>query len=234
MRMLLLAVTHLLFCALASAAPGAKEPRRASLLHGATSDGMQECFAPFLHRQVEYHLEANAAWGFGSHVAKDSTNVSATVLVSTQLAAGRDKLYWVHTLEVVRLWRTKSYAAAGSPQTVTASMPDDSARFRIRILQRECNSLDDIIHSPDVSPQEVDFARGLASMIVFALPSGTDLGESIRHDDSRHGHRTALLSIHRVKDFGQYVTHVTRVVNETRSSIFLDNGNTVPLRDEIA
>jgi len=175
-RMLLIAVAHLLLCALASAAPGAKEPRRASLLHGATSDGMQECFAPFLHRQVEYHLEANAAWGFGSHVAKDSTNVSATVLVSTQLAAGRDKLSWVHTLEVVRLWRTKSYAAAGSPQTVTASMPDDSARFRIRIFQRECNALDDIIHSPDVSPQEVDFARGLANMIVFALPSGTDLG----------------------------------------------------------
>ena len=232
MRLLLsaLAVALLLLCTLVSAATGTKERRRASLLSGASSDGMQECFAPFLHQQVEYRLESNTTWGFGSHVATDS--MSATVLVSTQLAGGH-KLSWVHSLEVMQIRRKKAYGAEESPRTATASMSDDSDRFRIRIVQRECNAMDDIIHSADVSVEEEDFARGLANMIIFALPSDTVLGETIWHDDSLHGHRTALLSIYRVKDLSKYVTHVTRLVNETRRPIFLANGNTAPFRYEI-
>ena len=56
-----------LLLVLAPSAGGANqhERRTATLLYGVPSDGFQSCFAPFLHRQVEYQLNANAAWGFG-------------------------------------------------------------------------------------------------------------------------------------------------------------------------
>ena len=57
-----------LLLVLAPSAGGANqhERRTATLLYGVPSDGFQSCFAPFLHRQVEYQLNANAAWGFGT------------------------------------------------------------------------------------------------------------------------------------------------------------------------
>ena len=241
-----------LLLVLAPSAGGANqhERRTATLLYGVPSDGFQSCFAPFLHRQVEYQLNANAAWGFGNHATKHSTaNVSAIVRVSTQLgsAGSKETVFWVHTLEVVRMWSTKSYADNGSPQTQTQSNPRESPRFRVRIVQRECSKFSDIIHSPHVSAEELKFAHGLAPMILFSLPSADDV-ESEIHQEGPHGPRPALFSIHRVRNpnalksddrqkRGQthmYVTHVKSLVNETKAPIRLSDGTAVPLRDEIS
>ena len=227
--------------------PTARE-RRTLVLPG--SGGLRSCFAPFLNRQVEYRVDANAVWGFGKHVVKESTaNVSANVIVSTQLTStGQEKSYWIHTLEVVRVWSTKSYAGQGAPQTETESMPVQSARFLVRIVQTQCDRLGDIIHSPDVSPEKLAFARGLASIILLTLPSGadTDFEEEVLHDGP-NGPRPALLSIHRRQpsalrdhsdsdnDAQNFVTHVTRLLNESEAPIVLhEDGSEVPLRDEIS
>jgi len=129
---------------------------------------------------------------------------------------------------------SKSYAGHGSPQTVTSLTPVTAGQFRVRIVQTDCNRFDDIIHNAHVSPQELDFARGLASMIVFALPSDdARFRATIQHATGLHGQR-ALLSINRVTILGKHVTHVKRLTNETRSPLFLEDRNAAPLRDEIS
>jgi hypothetical protein len=240
LKPLALVLLSLLF-AYSAGIPTARE-RRTLALPG--SGGVRSCFAPFLNRQVEYTVNANAVWGFGNHVVKESTaNVSANVLVSTQLASREKTSYWVHTLEVVRIWTTKSYAGQGSPRTETESMPVQSSFFRVRIVQTQCDRLGDIIHSPDVSPEMLEFARGLVSIILLTLPSGadTDFEEEVLHDGP-NGPRPALLSIHRDRqpsalrdDEQNFVTHVTRLLNESKAPIVLhEDGSEVPLRDEIS
>ena len=231
--LLVLCASQLVLQCVHSAGSSSAFSRRASLLSGAASEGLQRCFAPFLHRRVEYRLEANAAWGFGHH---DSTvGVSATVLVSTELAGETKNALpaWVHTLDIMGMVHSKSYAGHGSPQTVTSLTPVNAGQFRVRIVQTDCNRFDDIIHSPRVSPQELDFARGLVSMIVFALPSDDARFRAQILQAGLHGPR-ALLSINRDTDLGKRVTHVKRLINETRSSLSLEDKDAAPLRDEIS
>jgi hypothetical protein len=210
--------------------------RRASLLFGDPSDGIRSCFAPFLNRLVEYRLDANAQWGFGTHIVPESAvNISATIMVSTQrVGTSKENFYWVHTLEVVSIWQTKSYAKQGSAATETGSMPVESPRFHVRMVQTECDKIDHIIHRPDVSAQALDLARGLPSIILLAIPSEVDYEADVRHQ-SLHGPSSALWSIRRIlrhDSASQHMTHVKRFVNDTRAPLRLRDGLTLPLRDE--
>jgi len=231
--LLVLCAFQLVLQCVHSASSSSAFSRRASLLSGAASEGLQRCFAPFLHRRVEYRLEANAAWGFGH---RDSTvGVSATVLVSTEVAGETKNALpaWVHTLDIERMWHSKSYASHGSPQTVTSSIPVNAGQFRVRIVQTDCNRFDDIIHSLHVSPQELDFARNLVWMIVFALPSEDAHLRVTIQENGLHGPRS-LLSINHVTDLGKQVTQVKRLINVTRSPLVLEDKHAIPLRDEIS
>ena len=212
--------------------------RRAVTLVGKSPDGLHTCFAPFLDRQVEYRLVANAMWGFGAHVISDSTaNISATVLVSTERgSACKAQSCWVHTIGVLNIRQVKSYAMHGSPETQTESMPSESAGFRVRFLQTQCDDLDEIWHSPGVTPQALDFARGLSSMILFALPSEEPFEKIVRREGP-NGASPTRLSVRRrphPQPGKGHVTHVHKSVNESKAPIRLDNGQTVHLRNEVS
>ena len=214
--------------------------RRALTLAGKSPDGVHSCFAPFLDRQVEYRLVANAMWGFGAHAIPDSTaNISATVLVSTELGSAchfEEQSCWMHTISVINIRHVTSYAMHGSPETITESMPSESAGFRVQIVQSECDKFDYILHSPDLSQQALDFARGVSSMILFALPSLEPFEKIVRHE-GLHGDSPALLSVRRRLHPQQgkgHVTHVQKKLNETKAPIRLDDGQTVHLRNEIS
>jgi len=213
--------------------------RRAMTLAGKSPDGLHTCFAPFLDRQVEYRLLANAMWGFGAHVIPDSTaNISATVLVSTELGSACKKAQpcWVHTIGVLNVRHVKSYAMHGSSETQTESMPSESAGFRVRFLQTSCDNFDEILHSPGLTPQALDFARGLSSMILLVLPSEAPFEKIVRHE-GQNGAIPTRLSVRRRPhpQPGQgHVTHVHKSVNESKAPIRLDNGQTVHLRNEVS
>ena len=215
---------------------GDQHRRAASRLLEA-SDGSGSCFAPFLGRRVEYRLNAAAAWGFGKHTVSDRTaNISAVVHVSSQLAGAREsKPHWLHAIEVEGISQSKTYAKRGAPQTATASMPLESARFRVLITQRDCGRFDDIHYDPTVPPAALEIARGLALMIPLALPSQAEVEAVIEYTDF-HGASPALLSIRRQAHAnhlsGNYTTRMRRSVNVTKAPLWLDDGRALPLRDE--
>ena len=209
--------------------------RRASLLTG-SSGAITRCFAPFLHRRLEYKYEANGVWSMGAHAVPESANISAEVLVSTHLESTNNiKHRWVHTLEVVRMWQTKSYAKNGAPDTETKSMPID-LQFLVQIVQTDCEKFDEILHSPNLPPEALDFARGLAAMLILALPSDDNFQSIIRHG-GLFGQSSTLLSTSKHRDIqsksqSRGTTHVKKLINETHGFIQLDDGEKLPLRDE--
>jgi hypothetical protein len=115
-------------------------------------------------------------------------------------------------------------------------MPIKSDGFRVQFLQTQCDDLDEILHSPGLTPQALDFARGLSSMIPFALPSQEPFEKIVRRVDL-NGASPTRLSVRRrphPQPGKGHVTHVHKSVNESKAPIRLDNGQTVHLRNEVS
>ena len=228
----MVAIAVLYFCRLTAAGASL---RLASQLTG-SSGAIPSCFAPFMNRRLEYRFDANGVWYMGAHAAPDSANISAVVLVSTHFeSTDRIEHRWVHSLEVVKMWQTKSYAKYGAPNTETQSMPID-LKFTAHIVQTDCDKFDEILHSPDLPSQALDIVRGLALMLMLALPSDDDF-ESVIPNAGLSGQSPALLSTSKHRDTqskSQFrsSTHVKKLINETQAFVQLDNGETLPVRDE--
>ena len=198
-----------------------------------TGADIPKCFAPFLGIRAKYHVDASAVWGFGTHAVDQSTaDVSAIFFVSTQLLGAGP--HWIHTIEVTKVWRRKSYASHGSSQTET-DLPAYFTNLRIHIVQKECDRLGDIMHGPEVLADAREFARGLTDMaLALRLPENFDAMLPVR---GQRGTDSARLTVRRMSDQRKHITQVRRLVNESKAPIHVKNNGhmiSVPLRDELS
>ena len=186
--------------------------------------GLRECFCPFLDKEVRYNLLADASWSLGRESAElSSTQIGATVVVSSHALVQEGKPTWIHNLTVANVSLVRSYKSRGSDSsTVLSGDAAGEGCVNALFVQRGCDKVDNIQFQDGC---DANFLQGLASSLLFAAPLDELTREYINQGKGFHGEQRAHHTVRRWIDADQKkVIEVTRRERTRGGDLHLHGG----------